>query len=166
MPARAVLMGAEGPQADRAGLGADTAAGWLLDRPFDGETLELLRAAVLAHAEAAGASENLAIDVMLAAHELAANAVRHGAGAGRLRMQAGAGALRVEVHDAGTASQGGRAGADSLDGRWPRQRGHGLGLVRQVAGHLNVASGLGGSLVTAVFPLPGQPGTRPRGGNG
>lgn len=160
VPAHAVLMAAEVPQADPARLGADTPGGWLLDRPFGAETLDLLRAAVLAHARAAGVSKDLAIDVMLAAHELAANAVRHGAGTGRLRMEAGLGTLRVEVHDAGGASRDRPAGSGSLDGQWPYQRDHGLGLVRQVAGQLSVASGPEGSVVTAVFPLTDQDGSR------
>ena len=48
-----------------------------------------LREAVLAHATAAGMPEARAADVMLVVHELAANAVRHGAGASHLRMWAG-----------------------------------------------------------------------------
>ena len=53
----------------------------------------------------------------LAAHELAANAVRHGAGTGRLQMRAGDGMLRMQVHDAGPASLNGQAGTAGLDGQ-------------------------------------------------
>jgi anti-sigma regulatory factor (Ser/Thr protein kinase) len=74
-------MGAEVPLADP--------PGGLLDHRFDARGLPLLRAVVLAHAVEAGMPESRARDVMLAAHELAANAVRHGAGTGRLQMRAG-----------------------------------------------------------------------------
>lgn len=101
-----------------------------------------------------------ATDVMLAVHELAANAVRHGAGAGRLRMQAGSGALRVQVRDAGPASPDGHTGTGDIDGqeiggadRWPCQPGHGLWLVRQVTDQITALPVQGGSLVTAVFTL-------------
>jgi anti-sigma regulatory factor (Ser/Thr protein kinase) len=160
MSAGAALMSAEVPLADP-GRPDDTAAGALLDQPFDAQTLHLLRAAVLAHAAAAGMPQHRATDVMLAVHELAANAVRHGAGAGRLRMQAGSGALRVQVRDAGPASLNGRTETAAPDGQeigradwWPYQSGHGLWLVRQVTNQMSVLCGQGGSLVTAVFNLP------------
>jgi anti-sigma regulatory factor (Ser/Thr protein kinase) len=79
--------------------------------------LPLLRAAVLAYAVAAGMLEDRAKDVMLAAHELAANAVRHGAGAGRLQLRAGDGILRVQDDDAGPASRTGQAGPAVLAGQ-------------------------------------------------
>lgn len=98
---------------------------------------------------------------MLAVHELAANAVRHGAGAGRLRMQAGSGALRVQVRDAGPASLDGHTRTGDVDGQeiggadgWPCQPGHGLWLVRQVTDQIRVLRAQGESLVTAVFNLP------------
>jgi hypothetical protein len=137
MSASAALMSAEVPLADP-GRPDDTAAGALLDQPFDAQTLHLLRAAVLA-----------------------ANAVRHGAGAGRLRMQAGSEALRAQVYDAGPASLNGNTGTGDRDGQetggadqWPCQPGHGLWLVRQVTDQMSVLCGQGGSLVTAVFNLP------------
>ena len=160
MPGSAALMSAEVPRADP-GRPDDTAAGPLLDQPFDAQTLHLLRAAVLAHAVAAGMWQHRAADVMLAVHELAANAVRHGAGAARLRMQAGSGALRVQVRDAGPASLDGHTRTSDVDGQeiggadgWPCQPGHGLWLVRQVTDQISVLCGTGGSLVTAVFNLP------------
>jgi serine/threonine-protein kinase RsbW len=110
----------------------------VLDQRFDAGTLHLLRTAVLAHAVAAGMPESRAGDVVIATHELAANAVRHGAG--RLRMQAEAGALRSQVEDDGKSGFSGPAGAGAVDGHeidradgWPYLPGHGLWLVRQVA---------------------------------
>jgi anti-sigma regulatory factor (Ser/Thr protein kinase) len=157
-------MGAEVPLAGPAGPGAGPAAGGLLDHRFDAQALPLLRAMVLAHAVAAGMPESRARDVMLAAHELAANAVRHGAGTGRLQMQAEDGMLRVQVHDAGPASLNGQAGTASLDGQdipggdgeggWPHRPGHGLWVVRQVSNQISVWRGPGGPVVTAAFALP------------
>jgi anti-sigma regulatory factor (Ser/Thr protein kinase) len=89
----------------------------LLAHRFDARGLSRLRAVVLAHAVAAGMPENRARDVMLAAHELAANAIRHGAGAGRLQMRTADGMLRVQVHDAGPASLNGQAGTAGRDGQ-------------------------------------------------
>jgi anti-sigma regulatory factor (Ser/Thr protein kinase) len=146
----------------------------MLDQDFDGDTLHVLREAVLAHPAVAGMSEGRAVDVMLAVHELAANAVRHGAGSGRLRMQVTAGALHCQVSDAGAAridghARGSPAGARDPDGAlggpqpWPCQRGHGLWLVQQVAEQVSAVSGAGGSVVTAVFGLPAaaaSPGNR------
>ena len=52
----------------------------MLEQEFDGAGLHMLRELVLTYATAAGMREDRAVEVMLAVHELAANAVRHGAG--------------------------------------------------------------------------------------
>jgi anti-sigma regulatory factor (Ser/Thr protein kinase) len=170
-------MDAEVPLADPARPGADPAAGGLLDHRFDAQRLSRLRAAVLAHAVEAGMPEDRARDVTLAANELAANAIRHGAGTGRLQMQAGDGMLRVQVHDAGPASRNGQAGNAGLnaqdtpgggaDDGWLLQPGHGLWVVRRVADQMSVWRGPDGTVVTAAFALPaaGAP-PAPAGGAG
>jgi anti-sigma regulatory factor (Ser/Thr protein kinase) len=61
---------------------------------------------VRAEAVAAGLTVDQARDVVLAVHELAANAVRHGGGTGRLRMLVSAGRLRCQVSDDGPADDG------------------------------------------------------------
>ncbi len=134
----------------------------MLDQQFDEGTLHILREAVLAHAAAAGMPEWRAVDVMLAVHELAANAVRHGGGTGQVQVQVADGALVCRVSDPGPASRNGHAPATE-PGRqqpravtaqpWPYQPGHGLWLVRQAADHLTVTCGPAGSQVTAVFAL-------------
>ena len=78
-----------------------------LEREFDAAALAGLRKAVLGFAAALGMSLGRATDVMLAVHELAANAVRHGPGHGRLRMLVTAGTLRCEVSDPGLAGHPG-----------------------------------------------------------
>ena len=130
----------------------------VLEHEFRATTLHVLRETVLAHAVAAGMPDERAVDVMLAIHELAANAVRHGAGSGRLRMQATAGTLHCQVSDAGPASRGSKD-LDSTEGKapWPVRQGHGLWLVRKAADQVSMLSGSGGSQVTAVFALPHKP---------
>jgi anti-sigma regulatory factor (Ser/Thr protein kinase) len=153
------------PAEHPAGSGDDEEAAVMLDRQFDAATLRELRGTVLARAAAAGMPQSRAVDVMLAVHELAANAVRHGAGSGRLRMQVTAGALHCRVSDAGPVSRSGQAEGDIAAGQdpagtagragpWPCERTHGLWLVRQAADQVSVVSGAGGSVVTAVFGLP------------
>jgi anti-sigma regulatory factor (Ser/Thr protein kinase) len=134
----------------------------VLDREFDIAALAGLRAAVLGYATACGMSGDRAIDVMLAVHELAANAVCHGPGHGRLRINVTASTLRCEVSDPGLSSRNGRA-PDGVGGQppgargaapWPVEPGHGLYLVHKAADRLRVTSGPHGSLITAVFILP------------
>jgi anti-sigma regulatory factor (Ser/Thr protein kinase) len=143
----------------------------MLDREFGTDALAGLRAAVLGCATACGMPEDRAIDVMLAVHELAANAVVHGPGHGRLRINVTACTLRCDVSDPGPACHDGPACLDGLDGRapggsggqapgapsaapWPVEQGHGLWLVHNAADHLRFTSGPHGSLITAEFTLP------------
>jgi anti-sigma regulatory factor (Ser/Thr protein kinase) len=121
-----------------------------LDQAFDSGTLYALRSSVQAHAFAAGLPERRTDDVVIAIHELAANAIQHGAGRGRLRMWPVAGGLCFEVDD-------GVPDAGDPAARWPYTRGHGLWLVRQVADRMVVSSGPAGTRVTVVFALPGPP---------
>src|SRR5580704_10649277 len=73
----------------------------ILDQAFDAGSLYALRAAVAAHATQAGLAPGRADDLVIAVHELAANAVRHGAGHGRLRVWRSEAALRCEITDDG-----------------------------------------------------------------
>ena len=131
----------------------------VLTQDFGAGSLYALRAAVAAHATRAGVSESRARDIVLAVHELAANAIRHGAGHGRLRITEHDGALRCQVTDdgqqqaapAGTRPQTQAAAPDNSP--WPCQHGHGLWVVRQISNHLSVRSGPGGTTATASFTL-------------
>ena len=135
--------------------------GRALDQAFGETTLRVLRETVLAHATAAGMPEGRALDVMLAVHELAANAVEHGGGTGRLRMSAINRELICQVSDPGPVSSGlprstsgsQRPGAIARMSPWPYEPGHGLWLVRQIADQISVDSGPAGSLVTVVFAV-------------
>ena len=127
-----------------------------MDFAFDTGRLSELRRAVLAEAAGAGLPGSRAADVMLVVHELAANAVRHGAGFGLLSMRAMNGQLFCRVSDTGPA-QADWAATRAADSAmpWPVRPGHGLWLVQAAADKVTMGSGPAGRWVTAVFALPG-----------
>ena len=119
----------------------------------------------------AGMSADHATDVVIALHELAANAVRHGAGSGRLRVWDRVGALYCRVDDVGPAAAEGSPGTDcgdigtedagsvglNLADRWPYEPGHGLWLARQVADQMSLRSDSSGTRVVVTFSLDAIP---------
>lgn len=121
------------------------------EQGFNAVSLPGLRKTVLAVATRVGMSGSRAVDVMVAVHELAANAVRHGGGAGVVRLSAARGKLCCQVSDAG-AGAAGQADSDA-EQPWPLMPGHGLWLADKVADCVHVARGRGGSKVTAVFAV-------------
>jgi anti-anti-sigma factor len=129
----------------------------ILDQAFDADSLYALRAAVAAHATQAGLAHGRAEDLVIAVHELAANAVRHGAGHGRLRVWRSDQALLCEVSDDGLPQPAGSHGDPAAP--WSTEPGHGLSLVRQVADRASLTSGPDGTLATISFALgaPGPP---------
>jgi anti-sigma regulatory factor (Ser/Thr protein kinase) len=139
-----------------------------LDQEFDPGTLHALRAKVLVQACRAGLSESRAADVVLAVHELAANAIRHGAGAGvgRLRIWNLVRELCCQVDDgdpprsddrawnsAGSVTSAADGHEQALASSMSSTPGHGLWLVRQVADRMSMASGPSGTRVRVVFNL-------------
>jgi anti-sigma regulatory factor (Ser/Thr protein kinase) len=143
--------------------GSDPDGTVVLDREFRAGTLSTLREEVVASALAAGLSRDRSIDVLLAAHELAANVIRHGSGRGRLRMRVTARLLSCQVSDARTAALPGRAGLPQADNpagdapaptAWPVEHGHGLWLVRRTADQVQVTAGPADSVVRMSFNLP------------
>lgn len=150
--------GSPGGRMQGAGTGGGEAPP-VLEQAFDGDSLYTLRAAVSAHASQAGLPDGRVGDLVLAVHELAANAVRHGAGHGRLRIWKTQDALRCEVSDDGpggvpASSQAG----DTVP--WNTEHGHGLWVIRQVADQASVRYGPGGTVAVVSFAL-GLPGRRP-----
>ena len=146
----------------------------VLDELFDADTLYALRAAAGAYASQAGLPTGRCVDLVIAVHELAANAVRHGGGAGRVRIWNVAAVLQCRVTDDGPKQHQGNgddlAGAaetvpQNLAARWPYEQGHGLWIVRQIADELSVHSGPWGTIATVTFALPapgpGHPATAP-----
>jgi len=144
--------GQRSPGAGRGGPGPGAEEVPVLDQAFDGDSLYELRAAVAARGTRAGLAENRVDDLVLAVHELAANAVRHGAGRGRLRIWTADGALRCEVTDAGTP-QANNAAAAPDPAQWAIEPGHGLWVVRQVADQTSLRGGPSGTVVAVSFAL-------------
>jgi anti-anti-sigma factor len=139
----------------------------ILDQAFDAGSLYALRAAVAAHASQAGLAPGRADDLVIAVHELAANAVRHGAGHGRLRIWRSDQALLCEISDDGlpepqkapNPQKAPEPQAPKDAAQWRTEPGHGLSLVRQVADHTILRSGHDGTSATISFALaaPGPP---------
>ncbi len=132
----------------------------ILDQVFDTDSLYALRAAMAAHASAAGVPRGRAEDIVIAVHELAANAVRHGAGHGRLRVWQIDGSLRCEVTDDGRpATSGGTgpaiAGVTGSTGvaPWRILPSHGLWLVRHLADQTSLHTGPLGTVAVVTFGM-------------
>jgi anti-sigma regulatory factor (Ser/Thr protein kinase) len=133
--------------------------GPVLDQVFDGDSLYALRAAVAAHGMQAGLAEGRVGDLVLAVHELAANAVRHGPGRGRLQVWNTGEVLRCQVTDDGMAQPAGPDGAAAAapdPARWNIEPGHGLWVIRRVADHTSLQGGLSGTIAEVSFRL-GRP---------
>jgi anti-sigma regulatory factor (Ser/Thr protein kinase) len=134
----------------------------ILDQLFDADSLYALRAAARSHASQAGLPAGRCVDLVIAVHELAANAVRHGAGAGRLRIWNKAAVLQCRVTDDGPNQHQGNVANDAGVGEtvaqnvatgWPYEKEHGLWLVRQLGDDFNVHSGHAGTIATVTFAL-------------
>jgi anti-sigma regulatory factor (Ser/Thr protein kinase) len=130
-----------------------------VDQEFDSGSLYALRAAVAAHATACGLSRVQVYDVVAAAHELAANAVRHGAGHGRIRLWTDDRFLYCQVSDDGPAGPSADHTPTSPGTSLQAEEGHGLWLVRQVTDDLTLDHRAAGTTATARFAIasPGQP---------
>src|SRR5260370_40054788 len=120
----------------------------ILDQAFDGDSLPALRAAVAAQAARAGLPPHRADDLVVAAHELAANAVLHGAGHGRLRLWQREKALECEGTDDGKPPAPGARPRPRDAACWPSERGHGIALGRQVADQASLHSSPGATGAT------------------
>jgi anti-sigma regulatory factor (Ser/Thr protein kinase) len=121
----------------------------VLTVPFSSATLGVLRTQVQDQACQAGMPADRQDDIVLAVHELAANAVRHGRGTGRLRIWRLPRALHCQVDD-GEPPSGETGPGTPL----PAEPMHGLWVVRQVADELRTLSSPFGTRVAAIFNLP------------
>ncbi|MEV4640691.1 ATP-binding protein [Actinoplanes sp. NPDC049548] len=122
----------------------------LLDRTFERTGLHALRSAVAAHAEAV-ADQQTADVVVLIAHELSSNCVRHGGGAGRLRLWVAGGNLHCEISDHGPGiTNPGDAGRQLPTPA--HAGGRGLWIARHMS-DLHISTGDSGTTVTAVVSL-------------
>jgi anti-sigma regulatory factor (Ser/Thr protein kinase) len=133
----------------------------VLERDFDRGSLSALRSAVAAFAARAGLPPGRVGDLVLVTHELASNAVRHGAGSGRLRMWTYGLAVNCEVTDDGPAQVSAGATPPAAGGQrltasapWAVEHGHGLWVAGQLADQSSQRSGPGGTTAAARFSLP------------
>jgi anti-sigma regulatory factor (Ser/Thr protein kinase) len=135
------------PRPGQATPGTGTA---LLEQAFDRDSLYALRSAVAAHAAEAGLPRQRVYDVVTAAHELAANAVRHGPGHGRLRLWADGRSLYCQVSDDGPV-KGDAARPDAAE--WQREHAHGLWIIDQLADVVSLDREPVGTTVTVTFTI-------------
>jgi anti-sigma regulatory factor (Ser/Thr protein kinase) len=126
-----------------------------LDQLFDGDGLYGLRSAVAAHASAFGLTEVRVSDLVLVAHELATNAVRHGGATsttpGRLRLWASDGVVVCQVYDPGPGPEH-LSGVGLAEVDPSARSGRGLFIVRRLSRRLDITTGPGGTTITAVLP--------------
>jgi anti-sigma regulatory factor (Ser/Thr protein kinase) len=122
-----------------------------LEQDFDAGSLYALRSAVAAHSADAGLSPGRVYDVVAAAHELAANAIRHGAGHGRVRLWTADGALTCQVSDDGAAGGDRSPRAEEIE--WPVQFSHGLWMVGQVTDRFTIDRDQAGTIATFTMTL-------------
>ena len=109
---------------------------------------------MLVLASQAGLPDDRAGEVVLAVHELAANAICHGGGKGRLRVWQSAGALHCQVDDGDLIASADPPASRDL---FPELPGHGLWVPRRVADRMRTLSGPRGTRVTLIFKLPADP---------
>jgi anti-sigma regulatory factor (Ser/Thr protein kinase) len=102
-------------------------------------------------ASAAGLDRAAAEDLVLAAHELASNSVRHGGGQGWLRSWCEPGAFVVEVSDSGRID-------DPLVGRQvtdpTSEHGRGVWMANQLCDLVQLRSSPAGTVVRLFAWLP------------
>ncbi len=102
-----------------------------------------VRRLVERHARCAGLTGERAVDLVLAASEIAANTISHTAGGGVIHIWHTDAEIVCQVHDSGQIT-------DPLAGRiryGPDDRGHGLWLVNQVCDLVELRSGGAGTTV-------------------
>jgi anti-sigma regulatory factor (Ser/Thr protein kinase) len=119
----------------------------VFEMPIDLEGLAGLRTTVAARAGQLGAGAG-GEDIVLVAHELATNVVRHGGGSGRLRMWRDGRRIVCRVSDSGPG-----LGADRDEPPAPdTPGGRGLWIARRLA-EVQIETGPSGTVVVAAMGL-------------
>lgn len=125
----------------------------LLDLPFSEPELVSLREAVSAHASSAGLPASRTQELVVVAHELATNVVRHGGGQGHLRLFTTDTTLYCQVTDNGP----GLPGLPPEDRQRPEpgaSSGRGLWLVQRFADtftvHKDQSAGTGMNVIVSI----------------
>jgi len=124
----------------------------VLDVTFKADGLFRLRSAVAAYADELGAGSEGG-DVVLVAHELCSNAVKHGGGSGRLRLWRDDRGIRCRGSDSGAgmtdpASRGFERPSPQIPG------GRGLWIVRRLA-DVHISTGPTGTTITVTMATTG-----------
>src|SRR5262249_61547050 len=112
-----------------------------------------VRRLVAGPARRAGLAGERAVDLVLAANEIAANTISHTAGSGVLQVWHTPEEIVCQVHDRGEIT-------DPLAGRirrGPDDRGHGLWLVNQVCDLVELRSGPAGTTGRIHMRRTGEP---------
>jgi anti-sigma regulatory factor (Ser/Thr protein kinase) len=122
---------------------------------FSADDLRQLRHAVTEWAARAGLQGQRAVDFVIAVHEIATNAVRHGSPVARLALHSAGTVAQAEVRDSGLWPPGPEAATA------PGALGMGLQVARQVCDEVTIRPGASGSTVILQMNLPGQDATRP-----
>lgn len=121
--------------------------------------LRTIRALVSDEARRAGLPRSRAVDLVLAASEVAANTLRHTSSGGTISMWRADGELICQLADTGHI-------ADPLAGRRPPDKDHpggqGLWLVNQVCDLVELRSGQGGTVVRLHMGLANRDPAPPR----
>jgi anti-sigma regulatory factor (Ser/Thr protein kinase) len=125
----------------------------VLEQAFHADTLFSLRSAVAAHGAELGLTGFELGDLVLVAHELAANAVRHGGATeavpGRLRLWQTPAGVVCEVSDQGPGLHDPAVGVAAVSAA--ATNGRGLWIARQVARDVTIDTGPDGTVVTVTL---------------
>jgi anti-sigma regulatory factor (Ser/Thr protein kinase) len=125
----------------------------VLEQTFHSDTLFALRSAVAAHGTELGLTGHRLGDLVLVAHELAANAVRHGGATegvpGRLRLWRAVEGVVCQVTDRGPGLSNPSVGADAV--AVTATHGRGLWIARQVGQDVTIDTGPDGTVVTVTI---------------
>jgi len=151
------MANAERPDTTAPAIGGAEGNGVALDQHFTSENLFALRSAVAAHGSELGLTGAALADLVLVAHELAANAVRHGGAStsvpGRLRLWRADGAVVCEVTDQGPGVADPSVGTEPVAVQ--AGSGRGIWIARKVARTVTINTGPnGGAIVTVALAVP------------
>jgi anti-sigma regulatory factor (Ser/Thr protein kinase) len=121
-----------------------------LDQAFEEHSLYALRAAVAAIGALLGLSADRLDGLVVAANELATNAIRYGGGSGRLRLWRAGDDLCCQVSDHGPGIPDPET-AGTRPVPLSSESGRGLWIVRQFCDQVHIATSPAGTTVTVTL---------------
>jgi anti-sigma regulatory factor (Ser/Thr protein kinase) len=130
----------------------DESSATVISELVDAGSLDAVRARIRQAGTRAGLTDLNLSKFVLAVHELAVNAVRHGGGTAEVRVWRDADLLRCEVTDRGRGIP-----RPFVEGRRRRSPDHlprwGLWLVRQICPDISIETGRRGTRVAITYPI-------------